>query len=358
LLFTGFAFLALNILTYTLFAILHAKAQRTPRAQREEEERRGRREKGEGKREKRDLSLVPAARFTRCFHAKAQRAQRAQREEKEEEKRKKKGKKRGRGIVLVDAHCHPYDLAEHLENAEEERRRLDVICASSTATIEEFEFCERLSVQAKADNAPPLLPCFAVHPQMPLVIGNGTQMFLQDSLSVLDTLAAQKRLGAVGETGFDLYNAAFKETEKIQDELFEVHLEIALRYDLPLVIHSRRAMHKIFANAAALKKCRAVIFHSWSGTEGEGKALLMRGINAFFSFGAVIMLNHKEAMHCCAAFPADRLLTETDAPFQPPRGKEFSRYADIKAILGTIETLRAQPEMENIIETNFRAAFY
>jgi len=260
--------------------------------------------------------------------------------------------------VLIDAHCHPFDLAEYLENAEEERRRLGINCASSATTIEEFEYCERLSVQAKADNAPPLVPCFAVHPQMPSVMGNGTQMFFQDSLSVLDTLAAQKRLCAVGETGFDLYNAAFKETEKIQDELFAAHLETALRYDLPLVIHSRRAMHKIFANSAEIKKCRAVIFHSWSGTIGEGEALLTRGINAFFSFGAVIILNHKEAMRCCAAFPPDRLLTETDAPFQPPRGKEFSRYADISAILGAMEALRAQSGMEKIIETNFRAAFY
>ena len=261
--------------------------------------------------------------------------------------------------MYVDAHCHPFDLAEHLENAEEERRNLGVICASSATTLEEFEFCERLSLKAKEDGAPPLLPCFAVHPQMPLVLGGEKT---QKSLSVLDSLAAQKRLGAVGETGFDLYNAAFKETEGVQDELFAAHLETALRYDLPMVIHSRRAMRKIFAHAPALKKCRAVIFHSWSGTAGEGEALLTRGINAFFSFGAVITLNHKEAMRCCAAFPADRLLTETDAPFQPPRGKDFSRYADIKAVLEAMEALRAravsgEPEMEKIIETNFSMAF-
>ena len=85
--------------------------------------------------------------------------------------------------------------------------------------------------------------------------------------------------------------------------------------------------------------------------------MLRRGINAFFSFGAAITLNHREAMRCCAAFPADKLLTETDAPFQPPRDREFSRYADIKTVLGAMETLRGQTEMEKIIETNFRAAF-
>jgi len=269
---------------------------------------------------------------------------------------------------MVDAHCHPFDLATTLGDdlaatlgpTEEERRNLGVICASSAATLEEFEYCERLSIQAKQDKAPPLLPCFAVHPQMALVIKNTPNVMrysLQDSLSVLDTLAARGRLGAVGETGFDLYNADFRETEKTQDELFAVHLETALQYGLPLVIHSRRATRKIFAHAPALKKCRAVIFHSWSGTAGEGEALLGRGINAFFSFGAAITLNHKEAMRCCAAFPAERLLTETDAPFQPPRGREFSRYADIKAVLGAMEALRGQVEMERVIEKNFRAAF-
>jgi TatD DNase family protein len=267
--------------------------------------------------------------------------------------------------MLVDAHCHPFDLAAALGQAEEERRRLGVTCAASAATQEEFEYCERLSLEAKADSAPTgaslplLLPCFAVHPQMASIIKNTpnvTRYSLQEGLSVLDALAQQGRLAAVGETGFDLYNADFRETEKAQDELFAVHLETALKYDLPLVIHSRRAMQKIFANAAELKKCRAVVFHSWSGTQGEGEALLRRGVNAFFSFGAAITLNHKEAVRCCAVFPVERLLTETDAPFQPLRGKEFSRYADIAVILGAMESLRGE-KLGELIEKNFHEAF-
>ena len=139
--------------------------------------------------------------------------------------------------------------------------------------------------------------------------------------------------------------------------MFAAHLEAALHYDLPLVLHVRRAMHKIFAHASMLKRCRAVVFHSWSGTVGEGEALLRRGINAFFSFGTTIMLNHREAMRCCAIFPAERLLTETDAPFQPLRGREFSSYGDLADIVRTMESLRGAIEMEKVIEENFRAAF-
>jgi TatD DNase family protein len=262
--------------------------------------------------------------------------------------------------MLTDAHCHPFDLAEHFPAAEDQRRQLGVICATSATTREEFTYCEQLHKMPR-HGMPPVLPCFAVHPQMPVVMHNA----VQDSLSALETLAAEGRLSAVGETGFDLYNAAFRQTENIQDELLPSHLETALRYNLPLVLHVRRAMHKIFAHSDKLKKCHAVIFHSWSGTMGEGEALLRRGINAFFSFGNTIMLNHREASRCCALLPRERLLTETDAPFQPLRGKNFSCYADLVRILETMTVLRGETVpsnedislMENSIEHNFRDAF-
>jgi TatD DNase family protein len=187
----------------------------------------------------------------------------------------------------------------------------------------------------------------------------------QPLLELLESLAAGGRLRAVGEAGFDLYGPAFRETEKLQDEIFARHLEAALRCGLPLVLHVRRAMHKIFALSGGLKKLPAVVFHSWPGTAGEGEALLRRGINAYFSFGSAILLNHKEARRCCALFPAGRLLTETDAPYQPPRGREFSRWADLPLILEGMAELRreagtfdgAAGDLEKTADENFRRAF-
>jgi TatD DNase family protein len=254
-------------------------------------------------------------------------------------------------------------LAERLPEAEAERRALGLICAASSTTEAEFAFHEGLAKKAREDGAPPLLPCFAVHPQAP---DPGDELgCFSPLLELLERLAAGGRLPAVGEAGFDLYNPAFRETEKLQDELFTRHLETALKYGLPLVIHVRRAMHKIFARTPALKKLPALIFHSWPGTAGEGEALLRRGINAYFSFGAVILLNHQEARRCCASFPPERLLTETDAPYQPPRGRDFSRWADLPLILRGMAELRREAgsscgneeELENTVDENFHRAF-
>jgi TatD DNase family protein len=104
----------------------------------------------------------------------------------------------------------------------------------------------------------------------------------------------------------------------------------------------RRAMHKIFPFAREFKKLPAVVFHSWPGTKAEGQAFIKRGINAFFSFGTTVLKNHKLAMNCAAEFPADRILFETDAPYQPLRGKAFSSWHDLQQICSYIAALRKE----------------
>jgi TatD DNase family protein len=266
--------------------------------------------------------------------------------------------------MLIDAHCHPFDLANIFPQAEEERRQHGVLAAASACNIEEFSYTEKLSRNALPEGAVPILPCFGIHPQQITNDKEQTANF-ESLLKALGSLAGEKRIAAIGECGFDLYSAEFRETEKIQEEYFIAQIEIALKYDLPVVLHTRRAMFKIFALTKTLSKCKAVIFHSWPGTPEEAQSLLRRGINAFFSFGNVLMLNHKQAQQSCALLPTQRLLTETDAPWQPRRGMDFSRWSDLQLILEAAAALRSQAgnkisakELETQIEINFHEAFF
>ena len=267
---------------------------------------------------------------------------------------------------MTDAHCHPWHLLEFQKNAEEERRITGTAAAASSWNLEQFEYHESLA--KKADSVPPLFCCFALHPQLSpeFLDGSASVGFsLSAGLELLARLATDGRLEAIGETGFDLYNEEYRSAEKIQDEIFACHLETALKYDLPMVLHVRRAMYKIFPFDKELKKLPAVVFHSWAGSRGEGEALLKRGINAFFSFGSVVLKNHKEAIACAAQFPAGRLLFETDAPYQPLKGKEFSSYKDLKEICSGIAALRKDAghsdenpeELEAQVDSNFFSVF-
>ena len=270
---------------------------------------------------------------------------------------------------MTDAHCHPWDLLDHLKDAEEERRETKTACAASAWNLQQFEYHEGLARKAREEGAPPLFCCFALHPQHSASMESGDAS-LTGGLELLQSLAAAGRLDAVGETGFDLYDARYRAGEKIQDEMFACHLEAALKHGLPLVLHVRRAMHKIFPFARELKKLPAVVFHSWPGTRGEGEALLRRGINVFFSFGAPLLKNHRAAMACAAFFPPERLLFETDAPYQPlpsvlGRGNRFSSWRDLAPICQALAALRketgsacaAPQELEEKTTENFFRVF-
>jgi len=277
---------------------------------------------------------------------------------------------------MTDAHCHPRDLLLYLKNAEEERRETGTAAAASSWNLEEFEYHEGLARKAEVDGAPRLFCCFALHPQLSAdsqfyantQIDGGFKkggFTAEAGFELLRSLAAQGRVDAVGETGFDLFDDKYRAGEKLQEEMFVSHLETALKYDLPVIIHARKAMHKLFPYAEKLKKLPAIVFHSWPGTKGEGEAWLKKGVNAFFSFGSVVLKNHKDAMASAACFPAERILLETDAPYQPLRGKSFSSYGDLKATLAGIAALRKEAgssfagheELEQATTGNFFRVF-
>jgi TatD DNase family protein len=273
--------------------------------------------------------------------------------------------------MLSDAHCHPHDLLALFPSAEEQRKTVKgfngengVRCAANALNKEQFEYNEKIFLAPRDSGLPDMVLCYAVHPQLPAYYAGENaedgELKVREGLELLRTFAEEGRLGAVGETGFDFYDEKFRAAEKMQEELFAAHIETALEYELPVVLHVRKAMHKVFARVKELKKCRSVIFHSWPGTKGEGEALLRKGVNAYFSFGTAIRLNHKEAMRCCASFPAERILTETDAPYQGLRGKPFSSWDDIPGILETASELRGEKKehLERVIEKNFLSAFH
>jgi TatD DNase family protein len=262
---------------------------------------------------------------------------------------------------MTDAHCHPWDLLEFQKDAEDERWRTGTACAANASSLEQFDYNEILARKAQEEGGPSLIRCFALHPQL----SGWTAFSPGPGLELLQSLADEGRVDAVGETGFDLYDARYRAGEKLQDEMFACHLETALKYGLPMVLHVRRAMHKIFPFTRELKKLPALIFHSWPGTRGEGEALHRRGINAYFSFGTPVILNHKTAIACAALFPPERILLETDAPYQPLRGKTFSTWQDLDSICRGIAALRKEAgspcatpeEIEAVTTANFYRAF-
>ncbi len=144
-----------------------------------------------------------------------------------------------------------------------------------------------------------------------------------------------------------------------QRSAFEYQLGLAERYGLPLVLHVRRALDLVFEYAPRLKRIPAALLHSWSGPLAEARSLLAKGVPAYFSFGAPVLNGNRKARESCALLPADRVLLETDAPWQPPRGADFCTLEHLALIRDEAARLRGiSPEaMEESAAEAFEAVF-
>ncbi len=179
-----------------------------------------------------------------------------------------------------------------------------------------------------------LIHSYGMHPQ------NAANENILDSADFLEELLQHKEISFIGEAGFDFFTSDFKSAEVLQEKIWNIQLDLALKYNVALVVHCRKANHKLFEYSSQLKKLPEVLFHSFMGSPVEALSLCRRGINAYFSFGKQLLNGNKKAIACVCELPAEKILAETDAPFQTLKGESFTKPSDILKVYEAIKTIR------------------
>lgn len=200
---------------------------------------------------------------------------------------------------------------------------------------------------------------FGIHPQAVLEDENGKKRYSEEDFDFLEELAKEKNIVAAGEIGLDFFTPELKEKRAEQSTVFERQLQIALKYGLPAVLHLRKSIGEIFSYSKILAKLPSVIFHSFPGTAAEANSLLNHRINGFFSFGKPILNGRKASLQCVSSLPLNRLLLETDAPYQTLKNEISTFPSDIKKVYSEAAKLRNIGGIElseNIFE-NFKKAY-
>ena len=171
---------------------------------------------------------------------------------------------------------------------------------------------------------------FGLHPQNP-------DMLL---FPFLEKLLSENKISAVGEIGLDLFESPFKGNRENQIKAWHSCLELAAEYKKTIVVHNRKALDQMFSDIRMLRKVPVIVFHSFAFGPREAFSLLDKGLNAYFSFGKPIVNGNKKSIACVRELPLERLLLETDAPFQTLKGEEFTSVADIKKVYEAASLLR------------------
>ncbi len=130
----------------------------------------------------------------------------------------------------------------------------------------------------------------------------------------LDELLKEKKIVAIGEIGLDYYWN--KENKDIQKEMFIKQIELANKYNLPIVIHTRDAAIDtidILKNHPCNKKG---VFHCCPLNQELIKEGLKLGF--YISFSGNITFKNAKSDACIGLVPLDRILIETDSPYLAP----------------------------------------
>jgi TatD DNase family protein len=182
-----------------------------------------------------------------------------------------------------------------------------------------------------------VLAAVALHPNEAPVVDD-----LEKDLKIIEELAANPRVRAIGETGLDF----FRTPEELRDKQkysFARHIKMAKDHQKALVIHDRdshRAVLDLLIQEGAPDK---TIFHCYSGDAQMAKECIAN--NYILSFaGTLTFKNAPELREAVVLVPVEQLLVETDSPFlapMPNRGS-LNTPAQIPNTLRVMADLRGE----------------
>ncbi len=195
---------------------------------------------------------------------------------------------------------------------------------------------------------PGCLPAYGLHPQF-------MDRHRPGDLDALAKRLAAGGTNAVGECGLDFFDRDAPRAPQIA--LFEAQLDLAARFDLPVVIHARRSVQTVLERLRRRPGLRGVL-HSYSGSLEQARQLLDLGDFRFGFGGPVTWPRSRRLQALVRALPAEALLLETDAPDQPDadhRGRR-NEPAWLPTIGRFIAALRSMGPAELAARTHANAA--
>ena len=217
-------------------------------------------------------------------------------------------------VPCVDAHAHIEIVADAGFDSAEVRQVIDDAAAAGIDRIVQVGYSAEQS-QWGADLAAlydgQVLAAVALHPNEAPVVED-----LEADWAIIEALAQQPRVRAIGETGLDYFRTP-PELRARQQESFKWHIDLAKRTKKALVIHDRDSHDDVLSVLAEVGAPEKTVFHCFSGDVEMAKKCIERGYVLSFA-GTVTFKNAPQLREALAITPIDQILVETDAPFLAP----------------------------------------
>ncbi|MCD6706378.1 MAG: TatD family hydrolase [Thiobacillus sp.] len=233
-----------------------------------------------------------------------------------------------RAPFFIDTHCH-LDAAEFDADRDAEYAR--AIAAGVAIQIVPSVSRESFAaVAATCARYPGCLPAWGLHP---MYIGVHRPAHLADLRAQIET----QRPVAIGEIGLD----RFVDLDYPTQEYFCIaQLKIAREFDLPVLLHCRRANDDLLKHLRRIG-VRGGIAHAFNGSPQQADAFIKQGFKLGFG-GAFTWPRANNLRRLAADLPLEAIVLETDSPDMPPVwvGRGRNAPGELPRIAQTLAELR------------------
>lgn len=162
------------------------------------------------------------------------------------------------------------------------------------------------------------------------------------NIEKIDSLDKIPKIVAVGEIGLDYH---YNEDKDMQKEAFNLQINLANKYNLPIVIHTREAVMDTLKILKNNNVKNVGTFHCCPFNRELVKEALRLGF--YISFGGTCTFkNAKNAEEIVKMVPDDKFLIETDSPYLAPEPVRGTRNdsRNLKYIVKKIAEFKQESE--------------
>lgn len=248
--------------------------------------------------------------------------------------------------MFIDTHCHIDSSVSgdvYIKNA---------YSANVKGLI--FSFCNQDCYQAGIeflDKYPDVFVSLGFHPEDADVITD------KDLQCLDEVLVSSSRIVAIGEIGLDYYWR--KDNKEKQRDLFQKQLDLAVKHQMPVVIHCRDAIQELYDILSQYKGKVKGVIHCFSGSYEMARAFIELGF--VLGIGGVLTFKNSKLYQVVEKLPLSSIVLETDSPYltpEPHRG-EMNESKYIPLIAEKIAQIKgiSLSEVEKITTDNAKRVF-
>jgi TatD DNase family protein len=254
--------------------------------------------------------------------------------------------------MLIDSHCHldapEFDLDRDAVAQTAKQTGVGMIVIPAVCR-ENFQQVIQLSAQY-----PHCCYALGIHP-MYVDGAQPSDLALLKQLIVEQLALPKPKIVAVGEIGLDFF--VTQENRETQEYFFSEQLKIAKEFDLPVILHVRKAVDDILKHLRR-NKVRGGIAHAFNGSAQQAEAFIDLGFKLGFG-GAMTYPRALKIRELAKNLPLDSIVLETDSPDIPPEWlgtKGRNSPAELAKIAQILADLRGV-KVSQIIEKTSKSVY-